>query len=236
MRHAGRRLSLPATSTKRYGDLTAVDGISFAVQAGECFGLLGPNGAGKTTTIRMIIVRLARHRRLAYRRRHARAGGPARDQGHASASCPRTTTSTPTLPSGRTCARTPGTSTSRATSRSSASTKPLTLFQLTEKQNDKIDSLSGGLKRRLTIARGLLNSPKILVPRRADHGPRPAGAPPRLAEAAPPEGARGDDAADDALHGRGGAPLRPDRHHLRRSRSSPREHPTNWSPATRGRM
>lgn len=39
---------------KSYGNAVAVDGISFAVQAGECFGLLGPNGAGKTTTIRMI--------------------------------------------------------------------------------------------------------------------------------------------------------------------------------------
>jgi len=39
---------------KRYGDFTAVDGISFAVQRGELFGLLGPNGAGKTSTIRMI--------------------------------------------------------------------------------------------------------------------------------------------------------------------------------------
>ena len=39
----------------------------------------------------------------------------------------------------------------------------LELLQLTEKQNDRIDSLSGGLKRRLTIARGLLNSPKIMV-------------------------------------------------------------------------
>ncbi len=36
--------------TKRYGDFTAVDGISFSVRAGECFGFLGPNGAGKTTT------------------------------------------------------------------------------------------------------------------------------------------------------------------------------------------
>jgi lipooligosaccharide transport system ATP-binding protein len=40
--------------TKKYGDLTAVDGISFDIQEGECFGFLGPNGAGKTTTVRMI--------------------------------------------------------------------------------------------------------------------------------------------------------------------------------------
>jgi len=39
---------------KTYGRLTAVDGISFAVERGECFGLLGPNGAGKTTSIRML--------------------------------------------------------------------------------------------------------------------------------------------------------------------------------------
>lgn len=40
--------------TKHYGKHTAVDGISFAIPAGTCFGLLGPNGAGKTTTIEMI--------------------------------------------------------------------------------------------------------------------------------------------------------------------------------------
>jgi len=39
---------------KRYGDLTAVDGLDLEVQAGECFGLLGPNGAGKTTTIEIL--------------------------------------------------------------------------------------------------------------------------------------------------------------------------------------
>src|SRR6185503_8244152 len=39
---------------KRYPGVTAVDGIRFAVQAGECFGLLGPNGAGKTTTVEMM--------------------------------------------------------------------------------------------------------------------------------------------------------------------------------------
>jgi lipooligosaccharide transport system ATP-binding protein len=40
--------------TKKYGDLTAVAGIDFAIREGECFGFLGPNGAGKTTTVRMI--------------------------------------------------------------------------------------------------------------------------------------------------------------------------------------
>ncbi len=40
--------------TKRYGDFTAVDGISFSVRQGETFGILGPNGAGKTTTLEMV--------------------------------------------------------------------------------------------------------------------------------------------------------------------------------------
>src|SRR5688500_1912779 len=39
---------------KRYGQLTAVDGVSFDVAEGEVFGILGPNGAGKTTTLEMI--------------------------------------------------------------------------------------------------------------------------------------------------------------------------------------
>jgi ABC-2 type transport system ATP-binding protein len=36
---------------KKYGDVTAVDGLDLEIQRGECFGLLGPNGAGKTTTV-----------------------------------------------------------------------------------------------------------------------------------------------------------------------------------------
>lgn len=40
--------------TKRYGDTTAVDGVSFTVEKGEIFGILGPNGAGKTTTLEML--------------------------------------------------------------------------------------------------------------------------------------------------------------------------------------
>ena len=40
--------------TKKFGDFTAVDGLSFEIKTGEFFGLLGPNGAGKTTTISMM--------------------------------------------------------------------------------------------------------------------------------------------------------------------------------------
>src|SRR5579875_3272569 len=50
--------SLPAVEArdlvKRYRDFLAVDGISFTVEAGTCFGFLGPNGAGKTSTMKMI--------------------------------------------------------------------------------------------------------------------------------------------------------------------------------------
>jgi ABC-2 type transport system ATP-binding protein len=58
--HDEVRLSLDSivraeSLTKRFDDLTAVDGISFRVEKGECFGILGPNGAGKTTTIRIIL-------------------------------------------------------------------------------------------------------------------------------------------------------------------------------------
>jgi len=147
---------------KRYGDFTAVDGISFSVGAGECFGLLGPNGAGKTTTIRMIsCVSPVTEGSLTVDGMHV--------QTHPRAIksilgvVPQDDNLDPELSVSQNL---------RAFSRYFNLPKPvaaqrmseaLELLQLTEKQSDRIDSLSGGLKRRLTIARGLLNSPKILV-------------------------------------------------------------------------
>ena len=89
----GRRENLQCVCRnlqKRYGDVVAVDGLSFDVQRGECFGLLGPNGAGKTTTIEILEGLLTPDAR---RRRGARAAMAARrarscDSGSAS-SCRR---------------------------------------------------------------------------------------------------------------------------------------------------
>jgi len=51
--YAGNAVEVDAL-LKKFGDFTAVDGVSFTVPQGEIFGLLGPNGAGKTTLIRML--------------------------------------------------------------------------------------------------------------------------------------------------------------------------------------
>jgi len=148
--------------TKRYGDLTAVDGISFTVHAGECFGFLGPNGAGKTTTIRMIscvspvtdgsLTVDGLHVQADPRLIKARLGVVPQDDNLDPELTVRQNL--------RAYARYFDLPNDVAKARID---EALSLFQLTEKQNDRIDSLSGGLKRRLTIARGLLNSPVILI-------------------------------------------------------------------------
>jgi lipooligosaccharide transport system ATP-binding protein len=147
---------------KRYGGFTAVDGISFAVEPGECFGFLGPNGAGKTTTIRMITcVSPVSSGSLVV------DGRDVRRQARAIKSIlgvvPQGDNLDPDLTvrqNLRAYSRYFGLSRRVAGQRIDES---LELMQLTEKQHDRIEELSGGLKRRLTIARGLINNPKILV-------------------------------------------------------------------------
>ena len=147
---------------KRYGNFTAVDGITFSVHTGECFGILGPNGAGKTTTIRMISCVSP-----------VTGGALTVDGMDVSAEPRRIKSIIGVVPQDnnldpdltvrqnlRVYARYFDLPRKAAEERIE---ETLSLLQLTEKQKERIDALSGGLKRRLTIARGLLNSPRILV-------------------------------------------------------------------------
>ncbi len=147
---------------KRYGDFTAVDGVSFSVRPGECFGFLGPNGAGKTTTIRMIsCVSPVTAGELSVDGMAVRAE-PRRIKALLGV-VPQDDNLDPDLTvrqNLRAYARYFSLPKAVAEERMR---ETLALFQLTEKQDERIDSLSGGLKRRLTIARGLLNTPKILI-------------------------------------------------------------------------
>jgi len=147
---------------KRYGTFTAVDGISFSVQPGECFGFLGPNGAGKTTTIRMItcvspvtageLTVAGMDVRREPRRIKAILGV-----------VPQENNLDPDLsvrPNLRVYGRYFDLPPRVVDERIDES---LALFQLSDRQNDRIAALSSGMRRRLTIARGLINTPKILV-------------------------------------------------------------------------
>jgi lipooligosaccharide transport system ATP-binding protein len=147
---------------KRYGTFVAVDGISFSVRAGECFGFLGPNGAGKTTTIRMIgcvspvtageltVDGMDVH--VEPRRIKATLGV-----------IPQENSLDPDL-SVRQNLRVYGRYFDLpARLVDERIDESLALFQLSDRQDDRIASLSSGMQRRLTIARGLINAPKIMV-------------------------------------------------------------------------
>ena len=149
--------------TKRFGDFTAVDGIDVEVRRGEAFGFLGPNGAGKSSTMRMVgcvspvTDGRADHPRDGPGIRRARRSGP----GWASAR--RTTSSTRTSPSRRTSGSTAASSGSAAHEVRTRADELLEFAQLTERRHDRVEPLSGGMKRRLTIARSLMNDPEVLL-------------------------------------------------------------------------
>jgi lipooligosaccharide transport system ATP-binding protein len=148
--------------TKRFGNITAVDGIDVDVHRGEAFGFLGPNGAGKSSTMRMIgcvsppsdgyLSILGLDPRSDGPRIRARLGVvPQRD----------------TLDEELTVrenvvvyARYFGIPTAKALAKAD---ELLDFAQLTERASSKVEPLSGGMKRRLTIARSLVNDPEILL-------------------------------------------------------------------------
>jgi lipooligosaccharide transport system ATP-binding protein len=147
---------------KRYKETTAVDGISFSVRAGEFFGLLGPNGAGKTTTIRMLYgfsPPTAGQIRIfgidigqGWRAIKARIGV-----------CHQENTLDPDLTVEQNLHVFAGYfSIERGEARKRAD-ELLDFFALSHKRNAKVMELSGGMARRLILARALINRPELLI-------------------------------------------------------------------------
>ena len=148
--------------TKKFGDFVAVNGIDFTVNKGESFGFLGPNGAGKSSTMRIIAATSQRSGgEIKILDKDPEKFGP-QIRAHLGV-----VPQQDNLDEQLTCAenlyiygRYFG------LSRSFLKTKVLELLefaQLTEKQHTKVIALSGGMKRRLTIARALVNEPDILM-------------------------------------------------------------------------
>ncbi|MDR6437109.1 lipooligosaccharide transport system ATP-binding protein [Paenarthrobacter nicotinovorans] len=148
--------------TKSYGELTAVDNISFDVPAGESFGLLGPNGAGKSTTMKMIGgVSQRTSGSLTIMGLDPESNGP-EVRAHLGV-VPQQDNLDEELK-----VRENLIVYGRYFGLPLSYLKPkadelLEFAQLTDKANSKVDALSGGMKRRLTIARSLINEPRILL-------------------------------------------------------------------------
>ena len=148
--------------TKVFGDFTAVNGIDFDVAKGESFGLLGPNGAGKSTTMRMIAATLQRSSGdLMILGKDPENHGP---EIHAHLGVvPQQDNLDNELKVHENLlvyGRYFGLS---RTFLKGKIEELLDFAQLQEKRDAKVDQLSGGMKRRLTIARGLINEPEILM-------------------------------------------------------------------------
>jgi len=147
---------------RAFGDFRAVDGIDFEVQEGEVFGMLGPNGAGKTSTIRMISCVLPITAGELYvdgldvrfhdREIKARLGVVSQED-----SLDEDLSVAKNL---AVYARYYGVP--RAVGRARIA-EGLALMQLDDRRDARIDELSGGMKRRLVLARALMNDPRLLV-------------------------------------------------------------------------
>ena len=148
--------------TKRYGSLVAVDGIDFVVQRGECFGFLGPNGAGKTSTIRMIhAVSPPSEGSMSVLGRDVVRQGP--DVRQRLGVAHQEDNLDPDFTVERNLlvfARYFGIPATDARERA---TELLKFMDLSDRADSQVEELSGGLKRRLMLARALVNGPEVLI-------------------------------------------------------------------------
>ncbi len=147
---------------KRYGEFAAVDRISFEVAPGESFGLLGPNGAGKSTTMRMVgAVSTRTGGELSVLGLDPDRFGPEiRSQLGVVPQADNLDAELRVRENLLVYGRYFGLPRKLVAERAD---ELLAFAQLEEKAKAKVDSLSGGMKRRLTIARALINDPRILL-------------------------------------------------------------------------
>ena len=148
--------------TKRFGAFTAVDRVDFEVAKGESFGFLGPNGAGKTSTMRMIgCVSPVSDGELEVLGRDPRTDGP-RIRARIGVVPQQDTLDTELTVRENLVIYGRYFGLSRAECGRRAD-ELLDFAQLTERAKDQVEPLSGGMKRRLTIARALINEPDLLL-------------------------------------------------------------------------
>jgi lipooligosaccharide transport system ATP-binding protein len=147
---------------KKYKEFAAVNGISFEVAPGESFGLLGPNGAGKSTTMRMVgAVSTRTEGELSILGLDPNRYGPEiRSQLGVVPQADNLDMELRVRDNLIVYGRYFGLPTSRVKKRAD---ELLAFAQLEDKAKAKVDDLSGGMKRRLTIARALINDPRILL-------------------------------------------------------------------------
>jgi len=147
--------------SKRYGDTLAVDGVDLSIAAGQFFGLLGPNGSGKTSTIHMLSTLLRPSTGRAWVAGHAVSQDPLAVRGAIGVvfqepALDRTLSVWENL---RFAGRLNGLTLAEINARSA---QLLELFGLADKRDRSVGALSGGMRRALDIARGMLHQPKIL--------------------------------------------------------------------------
>jgi len=160
--HDGQPLVHAHGLVKRFGELIAVDGVDFDLKRGEAFGFLGPNGAGKTSTMRMIgcVSPVTEGTLRVFGLDPARDGVQIRGR---LGVVPQMDTLDMELTVRENIViygryfglprRALGT----------RADELLEFVQLTERANDRVEPLSGGMKRRLTIARSLVNDPEVML-------------------------------------------------------------------------
>ena len=148
--------------SKRFGEVVAVDDVSFEVRRGETYGLLGPNGAGKTTTMRMVsgLSPLTKGELTVAGIDVTRQGREVRNVLGVVTQQDGLDTDLNARDNLVTYGFIAGLSHAQAERRADA---VLMYFDLTDKANEEIDNLSGGMKRRLAIARSFMTKPQVIV-------------------------------------------------------------------------